>query len=357
MPGWGHLDWGGTLETLKCLQKEGHDVKIASGSNLKKVSSTHQIPFLEISLPPFELKTPHKTIDSILSNHFSNNFFDVSSHYLAYQQILGEDADLIISDAYCRSAPLVAKQLHIPHVVIAPESKTPSDKIYLEMNSLALEFNEQISYLVGHSVNYDPRYPLIFHSDILNLHFSTHEFTGLNETSTVKLVGGDPINKNPISKRIYFTSGTLFWDYNLNQIIQTISQNYFPIHTNHLNQDIGSLTGLISHGIVDEASEMGENYLLISQGGYGTISKGIRAGIPIIITPLFIGNSLQAKRIKSYGNGIVLDLEKQNVLELQRAITEINSNPDYTIKAEKLKKEYSFLGGSRRASELILNLL
>jgi UDP:flavonoid glycosyltransferase YjiC (YdhE family) len=121
-----------------------------------------------------------------------------------------------------------------------------------------------------------------------------------------------------------------------------------------INENVSPAKSIITHQYVDELNKMGSFKLLIAQGGYGTISKGIRAGIPILITPLFIGNSLQAQRINDYGNGIALFNGEQTADNFIESAKELLENKKYDLRAEQLKKEYADLGGSSRAADLIL---
>jgi len=357
MPCKGHTDWGGVWETLKYLRELGHNVSVASGNSLRNMSQESGFSFIDVGLPDFQLKTPDKSMKQILETHLSENFFNVNSHYNAINKMLDVPIDILISDSYCRSAPIITKLKDIPHVVIAPDPKEPNVELYQTLLSYAKNFEEAMLDFTGVTFPYNQKYPLIFKSVNLNIHYSTPEFMEIKETDATKFVGGDPINKSPRSNRIYFSSGTLFWDNKLQKAVEAIAQDSeIELHTNNLNGVVSTPRGTIVHKFVDELHQMGTFDVLIAQGGYGTISKGIRAGIPILIASLFIGNSLQAYRIQKYGNGISLNLEEQTSHNFAISIRKLLNENSFRAKAEELKESYTNLGGSRKATELILNL-
>ncbi|MFW6008196.1 MAG: nucleotide disphospho-sugar-binding domain-containing protein [archaeon] len=355
MPGQGHLDWGGVTETLKRLQKKGHDVSVASGGYLKEFVLKQKISFINTELPSFKKSNNHQSIHDVFLDHIKNNFFDVNSHHNAFNIMKNKSIDILISDAHCHSAQLVSKKLNIPHIVIAPDPKIPNPKLETILQNHSKIFCDKLSNLTNINIRLIDQYPLLFDSEILNIHYSTPKFTMLKENNKTEFVGGDPIIKNSVKNKIYFSSGTLFWNEKLNESVKII--NNIPnlkIYTTNSNGKISTPNGFIVKQYINELKNMGSFQFLIAQGGYGTISKGIRAGIPILVAPLFIANSLQAKRIDNYGNGLAIYSNEQTPENVYRCVNRLFKEQEFYEQAETLKKEYASLGGSEKATELIL---
>ena len=220
--GYSHLDWGGTLETLKELKSRGNNVTILSGEPIKSYAKEHGLSFQDIGLSSFRPRIESETIEDTLAYHQFHNFFDVESISDTFQRGMNylnkHNIDVILSDPLCKTGPLMSMKTGISYVVMGPYNYTPDLKVS-EDNVQALEQFlerfEEVTKKLG--VKDGHKLPLVQNSPWLNIVFSTPDFDQELQEQNIVHVGSDILLKDktfPISDKIkvFYSSGTIFWD-------------------------------------------------------------------------------------------------------------------------------------------------
>lgn len=192
--------------------------------------------------------------------------------------------------------------------------------------------------------------------------YSTPKFEGDRTNPSFTYVGADPIEpkqevkKGGKKKKVFYSSGTVFWDQRQVESVLSLVDKYniyLYLTRGLLLPNMKVPDNVEVFDFTDDKQILTEMDVMISQGGLGTVTNGIRAGVPMIVTPLFFANQPQAKRVERYGNGkAVLGIDNQ-VQHLGEALEEILDDPSYQQKASQLREEFAQLGGSKQAANII----
>ena len=200
-------------------------------------------------------------------------------------------------------------------------------------------------------------------SKTLNISYSSKEFSR-SKNDNIQYVGASKIVKSEVipekidkeHKNIFYSSGTLFWDINqINTILKFVENEKIRLHITKANilPEINLPKNVTIYDFSDDKEIFPHMDLIISQGGMGTASKAIRAGIPLIVTPLFFANFSIANNVENYKNGAGILPDNFNFDLLNGKVNEILDNKDYYNKAKMLKESFDNLGGSEKAADLI----
>ena len=81
--------------------------------------------------------------------------------------------------------------------------------------------------------------------------------------------------------------------------------------------------------------------LLVTNGGYGTVSLALRAGVPIVAAGRSEDKAEVGARVAWSGVGVEITTSTPSVLELRHAIEEVLSNDSFKVKADKLAAEFA----------------
>jgi len=368
--GYSHLDWGGTLETLKELKRRGHDVTILSGPKIEDYVNKHKLMFYDIGLDNFRPRQENETIEDTLAYHQFHNFFNIKSVVESYEKglefIKNNDVDLILSDPLCKAGPLLSMKMGIPYAVMGPYNYQPEGKVD-EDNTRALnEFLEKfeaetkkLGIKEGHKL------PLVQNSPWLNIVYSVPEFDGDLQEPNITHVGSDilppsDVQKNKDKLQVFYSSGTIFWDYKQVEAVTKLAEKY-PIDLfmtkGRIIPDINGNKNIKIYDFCDDKQIIPNMDLLITQGGLGTVTNGIRGAVPMIVMPLFWYNIPQSIKVERYGNGLSLNSLDKQITLLDKTFEEITSNNKYQERAYKLQKKFESFGGSVRAADLICDLV
>ena len=96
---------------------------------------------------------------------------------------------------------------------------------------------------------------------------------------------------------------------------------------------------------------------MITQGGLGTVTTGIRSGVPMMVLPLFWYNMPQAIKVSRYGNGLSLNSLEEQVAKIEENFVKLTTTTSYLERAKSIQKEFTSYGGSRKAADLISKLV
>jgi hypothetical protein len=83
IPSYGHLDWGGVLDTLMQLKARGHKIIVGSGLNVAPFVLSQGFEFLDLELNALKCKEEGETLSELLKSHRDQNFFSVEESLAA----------------------------------------------------------------------------------------------------------------------------------------------------------------------------------------------------------------------------------------------------------------------------------
>ncbi len=90
---------------------------------------------------------------------------------------------------------------------------------------------------------------------------------------------------------------------------------------------------------IDQAAILPHVAVVVCHGGYGTVIGALRAGVPIVVVPLFsIGQHENARRVHSSGAGISIG-GPDRLSELRPAVTRVLAEPNFKLAARRIADE------------------
>ncbi len=235
---YGHIDWGGTVETLQELQERGHNVAILSGDYVKEFVESKRIPFVDIGLGGFRPRKADESIEAVMGEHQFMNFFNTESIINSYERGLDyiqmNDISVILSDPLCKTSPLISMKTGIPYGILGffdeksspPPPEKPGEDILAAIGQFMGEFEaetQKLGIVDGHKI------PLILNSPWLNVVYSTPGFDGPLAEKSVQHVGADPL---PLAQggsdrlKVFYSSGSIFWDQKQIEAVVGLADQY-----------------------------------------------------------------------------------------------------------------------------------
>jgi len=207
--------------------------------------------------------------------------------------------------------------------------------------------------------------PLVQNSPWLNIVYSIPEFDKELQEPNITSVGSDilypgDIQQNTDRLQVFYSSGTIFWDAKQVEAVARLAEKY-PIDLfmtkGKIIPEIHADGNVTVYEFCEDKKIIPNMDLLITQGGLGTLTTGIRGGVPMIVMPLFWYNMPQAIKVNRYGNGLSLNNLDEQLHSLDETFEEVTSNSSYKEKARDLQKQFVSYGGSKRAADLICDLV
>jgi UDP:flavonoid glycosyltransferase YjiC (YdhE family) len=115
---------------------------------------------------------------------------------------------------------------------------------------------------------------------------------------------------------------------------------------------------------VDQADVFAEAEVVVSHGGSGTTLGALRAGIPVVVVPLFADQPANGARVAATGAGIVAEIDRahlgspgsrrQDATRIRDAIETVRTQPSYRARAEALATE---MGSAPSVGDRLAELL
>ena len=394
----GHLDWGGYLSTATALQKQGHDVLWATGSEMRASVEAQGVPVHVLEEtgwrwpPPAPLKLSDvgstEAFRRLRMERSLDQWLEEDRVVAATQALieLGQDfaPDLIGAEMFMASAGVAAEVLNVPFVVMG----WPALRTHLSTASaqeVAWEARRRIQVILtkfqAEGVNLEMHGPPALLSPHLHLtYWSPRWYSGLPLLDQNETVGGiapeaqpwkSPwLNQLPMDQPwIFITLGTSF----------SQDVNFF-VAAAHAAQQVGGLpvlaigdqltqsmvtelqaklpTGTIVTAHVDFGEVLPYAAGAIHHGGAGTTHALVTHAVPQIIVPHAADQSRQAEGVARSGVGyrihprdVTIPLLVQHLRNILPHDSSIRSN------ARTLKEEFAALGGVPRAAEVLVELV
>ena len=374
MSSFGHVDWGGLVETLQILKRRGHEVSVASGPALKKYIQSFDLSFVDLGIKEISPVLEGETIQQALDKHQVENFFNFEdtkkAFYLAKKAYSKKGLDLIVSDCFFKPAQIMERYMDIPRITIDPQippSLVPPEMI--EAISRASEpYRTKVKdFLQEHGIS-SIDLNFIVPSDKLNISFSTHEFDG-SLASPARYVGASSLKETdsfsmhlyyPKAKKVFYSSGTLFWSQKqINTVLDLAERNQINLFVGgaRILPKLKLPPNVRSFSFAKDSKIFPYMDAIISQGGAGTAIKAIRAGRPLIVIPLIFANYAMAEKVNQYRNGVGIMPQDFCYATLEEALKKVLTNFSYSESARCLQNSFEAIGGSEKAADLIENFL
>jgi MGT family glycosyltransferase len=93
--------------------------------------------------------------------------------------------------------------------------------------------------------------------------------------------------------------------------------------------------------------------IFITHGGMNSINEAVTYGVPMIVVPNTVEQSVNAARIEEIQCGLYLDQAQLTVAKLQTAVTKILSDPHTTSGLSRLLNSFNEAGGTPLAADVI----
>jgi UDP:flavonoid glycosyltransferase YjiC (YdhE family) len=97
---------------------------------------------------------------------------------------------------------------------------------------------------------------------------------------------------------------------------------------------------------------------LVAHGGFGTTLAGLRAGLPMVIVPLFsMDQFANARQLQATGVGIALENGPDVAARVSEALTRILSDPAYRATAGRMADEVAQLPLAAECASVLATLI
>lgn len=121
---------------------------------------------------------------------------------------------------------------------------------------------------------------------------------------------------------------------------------------------LGSAPGNVRYaGPLPHEELFGQCDLVITHGGWGTVGRALRRGLPLILAPFIHDQFYIASRCQELGIGLALDPLAMTVAEVREAIGEVCGSPAYRAAAAEVAAEIATAESRDVCSSLIESLL
>jgi UDP:flavonoid glycosyltransferase YjiC (YdhE family) len=84
-----------------------------------------------------------------------------------------------------------------------------------------------------------------------------------------------------------------------------------------------------------------------------SISESVMYGVPMIVVPNTVEQSLNAARVEQLQGGVYLEQDSLTVENLQSTIDRVLADPEFRNGLERIKKSFLESGGVQRAADAI----
>lgn len=96
--------------------------------------------------------------------------------------------------------------------------------------------------------------------------------------------------------------------------------------------------------------------LVVCQGGFGTVTGALRAGLPLVVIPFGADQPLNAARCASLGVGVTIGPEARTAEAIRAAVRAVLADPAYGANAARVRDEMAALPGPEHAVALLERL-
>ncbi len=118
--------------------------------------------------------------------------------------------------------------------------------------------------------------------------------------------------------------------------------------------DLGEIpTNFIVAQYVPQLQILQEADLFITHGGMSSINEAVTFGVPMVVVPNTIEQSINAARLEQLQCGLYLDLAQLTVETLQHAATHVLIDPNLSAGLPALRQSFEEAGGTQLAADTI----
>ena len=96
--------------------------------------------------------------------------------------------------------------------------------------------------------------------------------------------------------------------------------------------------------------------LVVSQGGFGTVTGALGAGLPLVVIPIGADQPLNAVCCAALGVGVTVDPEDRTPDAIRAAVRTVLAHPTYRANAMRVRDEMAALPGPEQAVALLEHL-
>lgn len=400
-PLFGHLDWGGFLETAQALKADNHDVSWISQPQIGGYLVQNGIPFEPISEtgwlwppppPPDLTQIPpqeaiylryRRALDTWLSEDLIP---DAVNAILDLANRIGKP-DVLVTDPFLTAAAIAAEKMDVKLAVCGWPANADLDdsKLFPVQKELAEDSKGSIQRLCDQfgvsGINFAKGSTPSIQSPHLHIsYFNEQWYQGdLDFLPQTKFVGGIPsiptteapqwLTDLPDQPAVLITLGTVFtgdlgfyaW-----AAQATHRLGWIPIVViGHTRLDPASKSELVDAlppqtrllNWVDFAIVMPRMTAIVHHGGMGTTHAAAIHALPQIIVPHAADQRGQAKRVSQTKIGLHLTAHDVKNGQLLPAIRAIASDENVKDNCRRFANDLKSLGGPRQAAQILSNLI
>jgi UDP:flavonoid glycosyltransferase YjiC (YdhE family) len=358
MPGTGHLY--PMLPLVRAAQRAGHEVVIATASDLAAEVRTLGLPVWEVGptfAESFAELARSRPVLSRLSEHDQTvagalGLFGAAAARRAPGLLeLASDwhPGLVIHEMTELSGAVVADQLRVPHVVhgLGPHQPGLAEAMRAVAADLATRFDlPDFPAKLGSATYLDVCPPALQPlaspppwSDVQALRPSAGETRGGERLA-------ERLSALPYGSGVFVSLGTLFHDRRdlLNRLVEgTRGLSLNVIVSTGPGVDTSVLGAQPAHVLVEpfvaQGAVMPHCVAMVSHGGAATMLSGLSHGVPQVCVPLAADQGSNARELQRCGASITIEAEAVTAERVANAVDQLVSDAGYATAAASLRDE------------------
>ncbi len=106
---------------------------------------------------------------------------------------------------------------------------------------------------------------------------------------------------------------------------------------------------------VPQLNVLQHSSVFVTHGGMNSVMEGLYYGVPLVVIPQMLEQSITARRVEELGLGIALESNAITVERLREAVMYVTSNRAIYTRMQQMRETIRQMGGARSAAEAIIH--
>ena len=295
------------------------------------------------------------------------------------EELIKFTPDCIVSDSLSLWGKLFAKKLNIPYICSTTtfafnehtsKMMKPGFKETFNMILKMGQMNKKIKSL--RNIGYDVKSFIDIvgnNNDTDTIVYTSKEFQPMVETFSDKFYFVGPSVSNEVynvisktKKQIYISLGTI--NNKNNDFYKNCIQAFKDLDIDVVmsvgkNTDIKSLGHIPNNfcikNSVNQIEVLQNSDVFITHCGMNSVNESLYYGVPMVLFPQHSEQKMVCDRVSDLEAGIILN--NNSIESIKNSTLDVLDNDKYKENAMKLSESFNSAGGSKRASDIILDII
>jgi MGT family glycosyltransferase len=331
----------------------------------------------------------------VMSDRLSRFLVEECRHVIpqVLEAVQAEQPDYILYESICLWGRLIAHSLHVPtiacrimlaeneHFMVLPDVSPTALalNILYRFNDLNSLKDLCMTYNLPFLEKADMYSLFLPYAEDLNIVFVPCSFQPAGESFDERFVFvgpclGDRAEASIVSREdlltsrshptLYISQGTLFnaRAYFFRQCIQAFGgqpwQVILAIGQRVEHAELFPIPDNIQvYTHVSQLDVLQQTSVFLTHGGTNSVMEALFYGVPMVVIPAAVEQTVYAKQIAELGLGVVIEPKAVTVERLQAAVNTVATDPRFRQRAQQMQATIRAAGGTRRAVDAILQFV